>query len=73
MSTVTTSSDVRDYVIRCLDGLHGHYDVPGIVEALRESDWWPVPDRPVTVLDDMPDFWDVVAGYDLHPDFGGAL
>lgn len=66
MSPVTTAWDVETYVLACLGDVHADYDVPGIVDGLRSSEWWPVPDRPVSILDGMPGFWALVARHDLR-------
>lgn len=62
---MSTSRDVRHYVEAALDAYAGDYDVLGIVDELRDSEHWPVPDRPVGVLDDMPGFWQIVERHDI--------
>ncbi|MGO1563142.1 MAG: hypothetical protein ACTHW7_15105, partial [Actinomycetaceae bacterium] len=65
--TATTDRDVRAYVATALGEYVGEYDVPGIVDELRTTTWWPAPGRPVTDLDGMPDFWETVAAHE-RPD-----
>lgn len=63
----TTDRDVRAYVEVALEDAVDSYDVDGIVDELRGTNWWPVPHRPIRVLDAMDDFWDLVARHE-RPD-----
>ena len=67
MNAVTTPCDVETYIIACLGDLRSDYDVAVIVAAIRTTDWWPVPDRPVTILDDLPDISAIFERHDLRP------
>lgn len=71
MNIVTTSYDVETYVIACLGELRDDHDIAGIVAVIRETEWWPVPDRPVAILDDMPRLSAIIQQHDLRPRDGG--
>lgn len=71
MNVVTTSYDVETYVLACLGELWNDHDIAGIVAAIRETEWWPVPDRPVAILDDMPRISTIIDQHDLRPRDGG--
>lgn len=71
MNIVTTPYDVETYVIARLGELRDDHDIAGIVAGIRETEWWPVPDRPVTTLDEIPGLSAIIEQHDLRPRDGG--
>jgi hypothetical protein len=68
MPNIITDHDVRNYVLRALDGREADFDIDGIVAAIMAKY---APFGEADTLDgavDTDEFWGIVAAYDLSDD-----